>query len=101
MKNPAKLFFLFCLLISLYSCTEEKSIHEPTFESFKSLLHQDMTYSQLVKTFGEPARDIGSGIHIYVYPLQDDSEIWIGYSKSILYAYQVDRQGNKLATLIP
>ncbi len=51
-----------------------------------------MTYEEIVQQFGEPLKDIGSGLHIYVYPLSDSTAIWIGYSDKIMYTIQVDKQ---------
>lgn len=44
------------------------------------------TVADLELTLGKPARDIGSGIHIFVYPI-DDGEVRIGTPDraSILY----------------
>ncbi len=50
-----------------------------------------MDYNALKSTFGNPLKDAGSGIHIYVYKLVDLSEIWIGYVDHILYARHMDR----------
>lgn len=36
------------------------------------------TMSKVRTKLGEPTRDIGSGIHIYVYELQDGSSVSIG-----------------------
>ncbi|MGY5148393.1 MAG: hypothetical protein ACW9W4_10385 [Candidatus Nitrosopumilus sp. bin_7KS] len=43
--------------------------------------------------------DIGSGIHIYVYELNDSSKIWIGYADKIMYVEHVDSDGNILETI--
>jgi hypothetical protein len=59
-----------------------------------------MTYDSIVAKFGEPSNDIGSGIHIYVYPLTDSTEIWIGYTDKILYARHVDKNGQIINTII-
>ena len=49
--------------------------------------------------FGEPHDDIGSGIHIYVYELNDLTEIWVGYVDDIWYVKHVDTNGNTLEDL--
>jgi hypothetical protein len=59
-----------------------------------------MTYNSIVAIFGVPLKDIGSGIHIYVYQLADSSEIWIGYSDKILYARHMDKNGQIIENLI-
>lgn len=50
-----------------------------------------MDYTAIVSKFGQPTKDIGSGIHIYVYVLDDATEIWIGYVDKILYARHMDK----------
>ena len=42
----------------------------------------------------------GSGIHVYVYKLQDGIEIWIGYTDRIMYARHMSTNGQLLHTLI-
>jgi hypothetical protein len=59
-----------------------------------------MDYTSFVDFFGEPTKDIGSGIHIYVYKLTDSTEIWIGYVDNILYAHHVDKNQQLLNTII-
>ena len=89
------------LLISLLiSCTKENTDNKNlTFNDFQSSLQDDMDYDAIVETFGEPEKDIGSGIHIYVYVLTDSTEIWIGYTDYILYSKHVDQDQNILHTL--
>jgi hypothetical protein len=45
-------------------------------------------YADIEKRFGPPEKDIGSGIHIFVYTLPDKSEIMLGFAdlNSLLYA---------------
>jgi hypothetical protein len=87
------------LLISiLTSCdNDEKQL---TYYDFKASLDPEMDYKAIVREFGEPHEDIGSGIHIYVYELNDSTQIIIGYSDQILYARHVDKDLNVLHTLI-
>ena len=37
-----------------------------------------MAYNEMVNIIGEPDKDIGSGIHIYLYKMPDKSEVIIG-----------------------
>tara|TARA_Y100001949_G_C15932484_1_gene306326 strand:+ start:311 stop:610 length:300 start_codon:yes stop_codon:yes gene_type:complete len=89
------------LLISfLISCTEENAdVNQLIFNDFQTSLQEEMDYNSIIKTFGEPVKDIGSGIHIYVYELTDSTEIWIGYTDYIVYAKHVDQDQNILHTL--
>jgi hypothetical protein len=100
-----KTFFLpFICLLMLISCSESKPtpapVSEKSFFYFEARLKKEMNYGSLVATFGQPAKDIGSGIHIYVYVLEDATQIWIGYADKILYAHHVDSSGKLIKTLI-
>lgn len=87
--------------LTLAACSnDEGHILKPTLEDFRTHLKADMDYKALVSKFGDPSKDIGSGIHIYVYSLPDSTEVWIGYVDAILYARQVDAQGNELLRII-
>ncbi len=97
MKN---IFFLI-VFFTVLGCAEENTGTTPlTYDHFKRNISADMSYSAIVEFFGEPTKDIGSGIHIYVYDLSDSTEIWIGYTDEIMYTWHVDEQGNLLHTII-
>jgi hypothetical protein len=53
-----------------------------------------------VNLFGAPDRDIGSGIHIYVYDLSDGTKVYIGYTDKIMYARHMSSSGQVLHNLI-
>jgi len=97
-----KIFIALSFICLLASCSKEDSnkMEQLSLSSFQSSLKDDMDYNTIVKTFGEPGRDIGSGIHIYVYELSDSTQIWIGYSHAILYASHLDKESNLLNCLI-
>ena len=93
--------FLIVTSLTLAACSsDEEQMLNPTLENFKTHLKVDMNYQALVSKFGKPAKDIGSGIHIFVYALPDATEVWIGYADAILYARQVDAQGNELLRIL-
>ena len=71
----------------------------PTVEDFKNTLSKPYDIDDIFLKFGEPHDDIGSGIHIYVYELNDLTEIWIGYVDDIWYVKHVDANGNVLEDL--
>ena len=71
----------------------------PTLDEFQNTISEPFDIDTIFSKFGEPHRDIGSGIHIYVYELNDFTEIWIGYVNDILYVKQVDADGNQLEEL--
>ena len=92
------------LIISI-SCTNESNLvkevsNKLTVSAFESNLKPDMAYEAIVVTFGAPSKDSGSGLHIYVYVLDDSTEVWIGYANKILYARQVDKNHQVIKTLI-
>lgn len=92
---------IMCLLIFSICCSKDDADYmDLTFESFVNHLTPEMRYQEIVKTFGDPARDIGSGIHIYVYELEDQTEIQIGYTDAIIYAVHVDSNQKELHVLI-
>ena len=71
----------------------------PTLDDFKNVLSEPYDIDEIFSKFGEPHDDIGSGIHIYVYELNDNTEIWIGYVDDIWYVKHIDAGGNKLEDL--
>ena len=81
-----------CLLIFLavVSCDEDSGIKRNSIEYFQKYLKPGMDYSDIRSIFGEPDADVGSGIHIYVYNLEDGTQVTIGYTDKIIYARQID-----------
>ncbi|MBI2811633.1 MAG: hypothetical protein HYX67_12520 [Candidatus Melainabacteria bacterium] len=52
----------------------------------------------VLNDFGEPLKDIGSGIHIYEYKLEDGSNVWVGCVDKVLYVDHVKgKQHRRLA----
>jgi len=71
----------------------------PTLLDFKNTLSESQDIDVIFSKFGKPHDDIGSGIHIYVYELNDKTQIWIGYVDDIWYVKHVDANGNLLKDL--
>ena len=71
----------------------------PTLDDFKNTLSKPYDIDEIFSMFGDPHDDIGSGIHIYVYELNDFTEVWIGYADDIMYVTHVDAEGNELEEL--
>ena len=96
------LFFLTFIVAVTLSCTHENdpSPEVNTVSYFRDNLKPDMNYNSIVAKFGEPAKDIGSGIHIYVYVLADSTEIWIGYADKIIYARHMDKNHQLIEIII-
>ena len=95
--------FLLPILLSVLlftSCADEDAARADSVDYFSDYLRADMTFREIVKAFGEPDADIGSGIHIYVYVLEDHTEIRIGFTDRILYATHVDQDHQLLKILI-
>jgi len=90
--------FLFTIVFS--ACSDTEPIQKKsTYEYFESSLNVEMSYTDLVEVFGEPSGDIGSGIHIYVYPLEDGTKMIIGFVDKPLYARHVDKEENLIKIL--
>jgi hypothetical protein len=77
---------LFILAFSISSCNKTDGLSKNNYEYFNAHLKPSMTYAGIVNEFGEPIGDLGSGIHIYYYNLDDASCILIGYTDHIMYA---------------
>jgi hypothetical protein len=60
-------------------------------ESVFTKLTAATTFKEMLGWAGAPDADIGSGIHIYVYRLDDGSEVWVGTpgGDRIIYARQM------------
>ena len=71
----------------------------PTLDDFRHMMSEPYDIDAMFSKFGPPHSDIGSGIHIYVYELNDLTEIWIGYTDHILYVRHIDSEGNLLEEL--
>jgi hypothetical protein len=98
----SKIYLLAFFLAVFFSCSKENDStkYEFKYSDFEKNLKPDMTYNSIVAKFGAPLKDIGSGIHIYVYQLTDSTEIWIGYTDKILYAKHVDKNGQIIKNII-
>ncbi len=58
---------------------------------------QDIDF--IFEQFGKPHDNIGSGIRIYVYYLNDETQIWIGHVDEIVYVKHMDVDGNFIEIL--
>ena len=95
-----KKIFIILIGFLLAGCTDTDSEKQDSIAYFKQHLKADMKYEGLTRTFGEPNNDIGSGIHIYLYNLQDGTKIHIGFVDRILYARHVDANDQLIEVLI-
>jgi hypothetical protein len=79
----------FLIVIGLFGC-DDSVVNRNSIEYFQKHLREEMEYSDLRLRFGEPDADIGSGIHIYVYNLDDGTQVTIGFTDKILYARHIN-----------
>lgn len=71
----------------------------PTLDDFKNILSEPYDIDAIFAKFGTPHYDIGSGMNVYVYNLNDDTQMLIGYNGSILYITNLDLDGNVVEEL--
>jgi hypothetical protein len=91
------------VILSTLSCSknDDTEISLLTYESFRDNLHAQMDYSTIVNHFGEPTKDIGSGLHIYVYELSDSTKVLIGHDGGIVvYARHLDKNDKIINVII-
>ena len=94
-------YLVICLcIVAFVSCITNTVNEKETVQYFKEHIAASMNYSELVEIFGEPDKDIGSGIHIYVYQLKDNTGIWIGYTDTILYVKHMSKEGKMLSSIL-
>ena len=84
-------------MVSLKTDTINSSL---TYNYFKTHLTKDMGHLKIIQTFGQPDKDIGSGIYIYEYYLSDSTKVIIGCVDKVFYSYHTDLKNNLLHTLI-
>ena len=88
------------IVFLLASCSQDEEINRNSIDYFATHLQKDMSHAKLISVFGEPDKDLGSGIHIYVYNLDDTTEVWVGITDKILYANHMDKNQTLLKVLI-
>lgn len=65
-----------CMFLFLVSCQKEKQRKVSDFEFLKV---GDLR-TEILDKFGEPDDNIGSGLHIYVYNIEDEKNIVLNFS---------------------
>ncbi len=67
-----------------------------TIKVFRSIKRR-MSMKEVIRLCGEPDKDIGSGIHIYIYKLADGSVVRVGTpdDKRIMYVVHVAANGKE------
>jgi hypothetical protein len=95
------ILFIFLIFCSLYGFTQTDSTENHlTYNYFKTHLTKEMDHKKIIQTFGQPNKDIGSGIFIYEYDLNDSTKITIGCVDRVHYSYHTDSNDKLLHTLI-
>jgi len=93
--------FLFLLVTATIACSKrDAGCAAERVDYFRDRLSIDMGYGELVNTFGEPDKDLGSGIHMYQYRLCDETSIVIGFTDRMLYARHVDKDLKVIDTIL-
>ena len=77
-------------------------IRDKFLDFFKSKLNKPLTPAKAKVVFGKPDRDIGSGLMIFEYDLDDGSKIHLGFpgDVAILYARHVTKDGKTVDLLL-
>jgi len=111
MTTASKITVRFCLwslagVMLLASCNgsgTQQRISKPVLSDFE-FLELGMEYDQVVTRVGEADRDIGSGVHLMVYELEDGTELVLSFPSltSLAAAYLYDPEsGNQELILRP
>jgi hypothetical protein len=83
----------------LDDCTPGTERSLAAFE--EALATEEPSFLQLCQQVGRPDWQTGSGLIIFIYELDDGSEVWLGFGglESLNYAIQVLRDGQKVDLL--
>jgi hypothetical protein len=73
---------------------EKFASEKKTLQFFTNLLkdRKNISYDEMISLFGNPDRDVGSGIYIFEYKLEDGTRILFGFTDlyNILYVLHED-----------
>lgn len=72
-----------------------------TLEDF-AFLEEGLSLEEITARVGEPLEDVGSGLHIYIYPLADGRRVFLQFAdlESLLGAGVMDAEGAVLQELV-
>lgn len=90
MKPLIIMCFISSFFVAMAQSTDTGK-NKKTYTDFIRILKPEMKYKDIVALFGEPDKNTGSGIDVYVYNLGDSSRAMIGYSDKILYVEHVGK----------
>ena len=66
---------------------------------FRAYLEKGMPCDSVITQFGKPKRIEGSGIHIFYYSIEENTEMMIGCGGTVYYARQIDSVGKTVREL--
>ena len=92
--------FIYASLLYILPAHAEKPacLTANVFRAFKRC----SSFEELSTKAGKSVKDIGSGIHIFVYPLCDGSEVLVGTPNKIEVFYiKLERDGKILEEILP
>ncbi len=88
------------LCIALVGCEHQPTfpLGERTVEAFEPYLSRQLTPSEARRRFGTPDEETGSGLRIYVYRLDGNRELWLGFpgDAAIIYAHVKSADGSMM-----
>jgi hypothetical protein len=64
-----------------------KGTEQRPLSDFEPHLTHDLTPARARALFGTPSEEAGSGLLIYVYELEEDRELWLGFPGEAPIAY--------------
>jgi|GEM_PF-2573581 len=101
-RMPSRIgaFVLALSLVAVVACRRSGPVEPLSLATVQREVKVGMTLPELAKKIGPPLRDIGSGIHIYVYNIDDGTQLLVGYTDRVLYARQVTGTGMTLVQTI-
>jgi hypothetical protein len=86
------------IILLIISCSV-KSL--PSLSDF-SFIDIGMSYDDIVERVGEPDRDVGSGVYLFVYDLNDGGEIMLSFIslESLQAVYHYEQQTEDCSILL-
>jgi len=106
MKRMFAISHLLTCLLLLGACESNKlqvtRDVNATAESFKLVLKKGMSFQEVKRNFGNPVKDVGSGLHIFVYEIDNGLSVWLGFAdlNALMYAKVVNKKGDTLSDLV-
>ena len=100
MNSLKKILLVLLLCTGLFISCKKDTAGNRTYAYFAAHINKNMSDKIVIKTFGRPDDDVGSGLHIFIYTLTDGTTIDIGVTDHIHYSSHRDANGQILHVLI-